>query len=266
MDIKAILESLLKIRDLASLIIGETATLKRLKSDFVAYFEETAAGVSIPWCQGTLTKNADGAAIYLLPDGRNIRFRITSDLFLLYGFPEVKAVWDRDYPGAYAFLSAETILALTASIKALIDAGAVNPPPLPVPPPLPPPSTGKLVWLTSKSEVLTKAQAEGKKILLLAGRENCSVTTGMRDFACELSTPPIKSLIERYFVPWFIDTNRIPGDVQYYAWYLPGVQTYNMPLIAVIDPANIQGFLDRSYGNQKFQSLYNWMLKYTPAG
>lgn len=144
---------------------------------------------------------------------------------------------------------------------------------LPVIPPMP---DGKLTWAKDRTTAVAAAKSQGKKIILLAGRETCPTTTGMRDIACESPRinsathlpepldPLIKRLIWERFIPWFIDIDRIPDDTQLYTWYRPGDgKDYFLPMIAVIDPANPQTYVDRSYGNQNFKTLYDWLLKYS---
>jgi hypothetical protein len=120
-----------------------------------------------------------------------------------------------------------------------------------------------LVWQeTTKATVVAMAKSQGKKILLVAGRyPACSRTENMRDTVCESVSPPIKSLIEKYFIPWYIDIDSPPGDVSYYANYAGYVQ-YMLPLIAVIDPNNSNTYLDRTTDWQDPQTFHSRLLKY----
>ena len=64
-----------------------------------------------------------------------------------------------------------------------------------------------LVWQTSKEAAVAMAKAQGKKILLIGGDDTCSRTEYMKHTVCEFTSPPIKSLIEQYFIPWFGNRN-----------------------------------------------------------
>jgi hypothetical protein len=122
---------------------------------------------------------------------------------------------------------------------------------------------GTLDWQVSRDEAVALARAQGKKILLVAGRyPGCSQTEWTIDFATESVNPPIKSLIEQYFIPWYsdIDTSS-ETDI-----YVTGMGLYYLPLICVIDPNDSLHFLDRSTGGIELQSFYARLLHYSTCG
>lgn len=239
--IKSELAKITRAVDALSAMDSGESSMRQMKLDYQAYFKEVPVGSKpIPWCEGTLTR-VDGAGKYLLPDGRGLTFTPTTDLSLLYSVPEIRKSFDQNYPGAFAFFSA--LAAIRSAVQNVTAQAQLAVPP--VAPPLPPPSAAKLIWLRDKTAVVNAAKAQGKKILLFAGRENCAVTTGMRDIACETTDPPYKQLIEKSYVPWFIEVDHVPGDVQFNAWYIPpGTDSFPMPLMAVIDPSNVQVALE----------------------
>ncbi|MCP4345009.1 MAG: choice-of-anchor D domain-containing protein [Desulfobacterales bacterium] len=110
-----------------------------------------------------------------------------------------------------------------------------------------------LVWQTSKADAISVAEKEGKKILMLAGRETCPVCKSMKNTVFESASPPIKSMIQRNFVPWFCDVNSSTE----YQTYESGLGTYDLPLICGIDPDNIEKYLDRSAGKQEPEEFYS---------
>ena len=111
---------------------------------------------------------------------------------------------------------------------------------------------GTLVWQTSKETAVALAKSQGKKILLIAGRDpGCSVTVWTKYTAAESVSPPIKSLIEQHFIPWFCDIDA-SDEADSYA---TGMGRYNLPLICVIDPNSSSTYLDRTTGAQDLQSI-----------
>lgn len=183
-----------------------------------------------------------------------------------------------DIPYGWARVITEDHVAISEFIGELVDGKGIGtlyvpidgvvlapaiviPPVVPpvVPPVLPPPSTAKLVWQTTKAEALNLALTQGKKVLLLGGRESCETTKGMRDIACESIEPscPIKALIQQHFVPWYGNSDL---NQEYYAYMAPGIE-YILPAIRVIDPKNPGIAIPISEGNQNFVMIYNKMLE-----
>jgi hypothetical protein len=118
---------------------------------------------------------------------------------------------------------------------------------------------GTLVWQTSKETAVAMAKSQGKKILLIAGRDpGCSVTEWTKHTAAESVSPPIKSLIEQHFVPWFCDIDASAEADS----YVTGMGPYSLPLICVIDPNNSDTYLDRTTGAQDLQVLYSRLSQY----
>ena len=102
---------------------------------------------------------------------------------------------------------------------------------------------GGLVWQTSKEAAVAMAKAQGKKILLIGGDSTCSRTEYTRHTICESVSPPIKRLIEQYFIPWFGDRSTALNGMLYNTdWYKygQGLGLIYFPLVCVIDPNDEQ--------------------------
>ncbi len=115
----------------------------------------------------------------------------------------------------------------------------------------------RMVWETSKANAVSKAQSQGKKILLLAGRNSCGNTTYMRDTVAESTSPSIKSFIQSNFIPWFCD---VDSSTEYYA-YASGLGSFTLPLICCIDPKDSSNYLDRTTGTQNAADFYARLQK-----
>lgn len=68
----------------------------------------------------------------------------------------------------------------------------------------------------------------------------------MRFTVCELQSPPIKSLIEQNYVPWY---SHVDNSAEWFP-YASGLGGFTLPLICVIDPADPDNYLDRTTGVQ----------------
>ena len=119
-------------------------------------------------------------------------------------------------------------------------------------------SAADLVWQNSKADAVSLAKAQGKKILLLAGRESCGNCQYMKNTVCESETPAIRSLIEQYFILWFcpIDTSK-----EWYG-YASGLGSFSLPMICVIDPNDSGRYLDRTTGIQDSPVFYSRLMQY----
>jgi hypothetical protein len=69
---------------------------------------------------------------------------------------------------------------------------------------------------------------------------------------CESTDPPVKSLIEDYYVPWYCD---VDSSWDYFAYFI-GLAG-KLPLIAIIDPANPDIYINRSSSTQPAADFYN---------
>jgi|GEM_PF-2374289 len=118
-----------------------------------------------------------------------------------------------------------------------------------------------LVWQTSKATAVSLAKSQGKKVLFFAGRETCGNCQYMKYTACESVSPPIKNLIEQYFVPWFCD---VDNSTEWYP-YASGLGTFGIPLICVIDPNDSDNYLDRTTGIQDLQVFYSRLSQYASS-
>ncbi|MCP4110302.1 MAG: choice-of-anchor D domain-containing protein [Desulfobacteraceae bacterium] len=110
-----------------------------------------------------------------------------------------------------------------------------------------------LVWQTSKADAVSVAEKEGKKILMLAGRETCGNCRYMKNTVFESASPPIKSMIQGNFVPWFCD---VDSSTEYQT-YESGLGSYYLPLVCGIDPDDIDNYMDRTTGTQTPEEFYS---------
>ncbi|MFP4582781.1 MAG: transglutaminase domain-containing protein [Desulfococcaceae bacterium] len=111
---------------------------------------------------------------------------------------------------------------------------------------------GKLIWATSKSEAVSLALAQGKSILLMAGRPTCPNCQYMKETVCESNDPPIRDAILNGFIPWFCDVDE---STEWYP-YASGLGSFTLPLICRIDPANPDQYLDRTTSIQQASDFY----------
>jgi len=245
--------------DTAAIISTDNAALTRLKADFAGYFRDFAPGSApLKWCDGILTRKADGSATYRStkqgPFAVTIPFTAINGVEILRKVPAIKKSWEEVYPGAFA-------------------AEDVTIPPVIPPIIVEPPSAETIAWLKTKAEAMAAAKTQGKKVLLLVGSKCCDGTLFMRDTACELTSPVnIKGLIEQHYVPWYggarYEVKGCVGDPITSDWYdYAPLGQFTMPLIAVIDPATDKrlyystGITPRvsadasQFDNQKFYAL-----------
>lgn len=110
-----------------------------------------------------------------------------------------------------------------------------------------------LVWQTSKSAAIETAKREGKKIVLVAGRDTCGNCAYMRNTVFESISPPIRCLLEQQFVLWYCN---VDASTEYYA-YSGGLGGFTLPLISVIDPDNPDVYLDRTTSIQTPDEFYS---------
>lgn len=118
-----------------------------------------------------------------------------------------------------------------------------------------------LVWQSSKETAVSMAASQGKKILLVSGRDSCGNCLYMKYTACESLSPPIKSLIEQHYVPWFCD---IDNSEEWYE-YASGLGNFSLPLICVIDPHDNNNFLDRTTGIQDLEAFHSRLLQHASS-
>jgi hypothetical protein len=118
-----------------------------------------------------------------------------------------------------------------------------------------------LTWQISKDTAFSMAISQNKKVLLLGGRETCGNCSYMKYTVCESVEPPIKSLIEQYFIPWFCD---VDTSTEWYS-YASGLGGFTLPLICVIDPTNDNIYEDRTTGIQYSPEFYSRLLQYTSS-
>jgi hypothetical protein len=115
-----------------------------------------------------------------------------------------------------------------------------------------------LVWHYSEEDAFSEAAAQGKKIILFAGRNTCSNCNYMKNTVFETTDPPIKDLLEAYFVLWFCNIDQSTEHYDYRA----DLGSYYLPLICIIDPESENLYEDRSTSIQSASVFYNRILPY----
>ncbi len=113
-----------------------------------------------------------------------------------------------------------------------------------------------LTWATSKTQAMATAISQGKLVLLMAGRHTCPNCNYMQNTVCEMTSPPIKPLIQRRYVPWFCEVD----SSSEYRVYATGLGSFTLPLICCIDPTDPDNYLDRTTSVQDPQVFYNRLL------
>ena len=110
-----------------------------------------------------------------------------------------------------------------------------------------------LTWIASKAEAMSLALAQGKQVLLMAGRPTCGNCRYMQDTVCESADPPIREEILAHYIPWYVHV-----DESNEWWpYASGLGEFFLPLICRIDPADPDRYLDRTTGVQYPDDFYN---------
>lgn len=133
-----------------------------------------------------------------------------------------------------------------------------SPAQLTTPPPSIPVVTPILSWVTSKAEAVSRAQSEGKMILMIAGRDACSRTQGMKRTTCESTSPDIRTTIQNRYIPLYVNID-INDEWRVYS---SGLGTFDLPLICVINPNNPDAFVDRTTAPQDSQIFFNRLRQY----
>ncbi|MGI6300999.1 MAG: thioredoxin family protein [Verrucomicrobiota bacterium] len=103
----------------------------------------------------------------------------------------------------------------------------------------------ELDWETSREAALDRAAAEGKRVLLLAGRNSCAFCQHVKTVVCE--DPAVRGVLDQYYVPWY---SLIDDSTEWHPYAL-GLIQFNLPLIAIVDPDRPQQFLQRSTGDRQ---------------
>ena len=121
-------------------------------------------------------------------------------------------------------------------------------------------ASADLVWQTSKETAVSMAKAQGKYILLLAGRitslgglQNCPNCEYMINTVFESTSPPIKALIEEEYILWYSDVD----TSQEWKIYASGLEIFTLPLICIIDPNESDTYLDRTTDIQDTKVFYS---------
>jgi hypothetical protein len=116
-----------------------------------------------------------------------------------------------------------------------------------------------LTWMSHRTEAVEAAKAQGKFVLLLAGRDTCSNCRTMKEIVAESETPPIQTLIRDYFIPWYCNIDNSSEFLDYADGLNPN---WVLPLICVIDPAQPGQYLGRSTGLQQAPVFHQRLLQH----
>ena len=111
-----------------------------------------------------------------------------------------------------------------------------------------------LSWTGSRADAVAAAQASGKFILLVAGRNTCPNTQFMRYDMCERTG--IESVINERYICWYCNIDFSSE----HRVYTSGLGGYTLPLICVIDPADPTHYLDRTTNRQTSESAFRARL------
>ena len=87
-----------------------------------------------------------------------------------------------------------------------------------------------LTWYTSKTEAFDLAAADGKMVLMVAGRDTCANTNYFRNTVCE--TADIKAILLADYILWYTIVDDPTSD---FYMYTQGMDGY-LPFVAIIAP------------------------------
>ena len=124
-------------------------------------------------------------------------------------------------------------------------------------------------WYTTRASAVAAAQASGKLILMVAGRNTCPNTQFMKTNMCERAN--IRQVIDPSYICWYAIVDDDPAESDTYAGGLGG---YTLPLICVIDPDDSMNYLDRTTNRQSDEAVFrarllshlSWDAGYTDIG
>ena len=102
---------------------------------------------------------------------------------------------------------------------------------------------GTTSWVTSRANALADAKANGRRILMVCGRDTCSNTSYTRFTACEDAS--VKPLLLAGYVLWYCNCDEQRED---FAYYTSGLGNYTLPLVCIIDPVAPDAYVARSTG------------------
>ena len=116
---------------------------------------------------------------------------------------------------------------------------------------LPPAELG---WCLYRDDAIEAALSEGKRILLVSGRDTCPNTTYLRETACY--DPDVMEILQEGFILWYNDCDNMGEEVWDYA---EGLDTYALPLVCVLDPYDMDTYIERSTGFMDEDDLYDFL-------
>lgn len=89
-------------------------------------------------------------------------------------------------------------------------------------------------WLTSKSDAISQAKAQGKKVLLMYGRATCGNCNGVKR---NCQNAEVATILSKSYVLWFhnCDDRSNVSDV---SAYLTGLTSIQLPFMAIISPSD----------------------------
>ena len=114
-------------------------------------------------------------------------------------------------------------------------------------------STG--AWFRSRDEALAAAAEQGKRVLMVCGRDSCDNTTYVRLTACE--APAVRTLLAEGYVLWYADVDK---DISEYGDYEDGLYYYSLPLVCIIDPDHPSTYVARTTDFMTADELQAFLL------
>ena len=107
-------------------------------------------------------------------------------------------------------------------------------------------------WLTTRDEAFAAARAQGKRIFLIRGRDDCGFTIGTRDNSCE--NPAIKPRLAADYVLWYSNNDKYSKESGRYFYRFKDASGY-WPDVAIIDPEYEDNYIVRASGPQSVAEL-----------
>ena len=124
-----------------------------------------------------------------------------------------------------------------------------------------------LDYVTTKAAAESAAKSKNKRVLLIYGREECGNTR--TTFFSSFTSENVKRLIESGYVVWYSNCDR-QSDASGYG---SGLSSWYLPLICIINPANMSTYVARETGYHDIGAMQEflqasgggttiWTLKY----
>ena len=113
-------------------------------------------------------------------------------------------------------------------------------------------------WYTDKDEAFEAAQALGKRVFMVCGRDSCPNTTYVRLTACESDVA--KPILSSEYVLWYCDCDKQEPD---YCDYTDGLGSYTLPLICIVNPESRNKYVGRRTGFTTADELAEFLTSHS---